>query len=69
MVNEEYAVKEYGRQLDKAINNAQNKYAAEQYENLRDEMEQRRANSKLSQYDLDLMNSKLEVTKAQMALE
>lgn len=69
MVNEEYAVKEYGRQLDKAINNAQNKYAAEQYENLRDEMEQRRANGKLSQYDLDLMNSKLEVTKAQMALE
>lgn len=69
MVNEEYAVKEYGRQLDKAINSAQNKYAAEQYENLRDEMEQRRANGKLSQYDLDLMNSKLEVTKAQMALE
>ena len=69
MVNEEYTVKEYGRQLDKAINSAQNKYAAEQYENLRDEMEQRRANGKLSQYDLDLMNSKLEVTKAQMALE
>ena len=69
IVNEEYAVKEYGRQLDKAINNAQNKYAAEQYENLRNEMEQRRANGKLSQYDLDLMNSKLEVTKAQMALE
>lgn len=69
MVNEEYAVKEYGRQLDKAINSAQNKYATEQYENLRDEMEQRRANGKLSQYDLDLMNSKLEVTKAQMALE
>lgn len=69
MVNEEYAVKEYGRKLDKAINDSQNKYAAEQYENLRDEMEQRRANGKLSQYDLDLMNSKLEVTKAQMALE
>ena len=69
MVNEEYAIKEYGRQLDKAINSAQNKYAAEQYESLRNEMEQRRANGKLSQYDLDLMNSKLEVTKAQMALE
>lgn len=69
MVNEEYAVKEYGRQLDKAINSAQNKYAAEQYENLRDEMEQRRKNGKLSQYDLDIMNAKLEVTKAQMALE
>ena len=69
MVNEEYAVKEFGRKLDKAINDSQNKYAAEQYENLRDEMEQRRKNGKLSQYDLDLMNSKLEVTKAQMALE
>lgn len=68
-VNEAYQTTAWFNKLQEDIDNATNSATKERLKQLQDEINVRREGNKLSQYDLDILNAKYEVLKAQMALE
>ena len=69
LVNQEYEISKWNRQLDKAIDEASSLAAANRLQELQKEIELRKQNGKLSQYDLDILKAKYDLTLAQIALE
>lgn len=69
IVNEAYEVNSWNRKLQLAIDETTSAVAKKRYKELQDEMDIRRKNNQLSQYDLDILNAKFEMTQAQLALE
>ncbi len=68
-VNEAYQTTAWFNKLQQDIDKATNSATKERLQALQDEINIRRENNKLSQYDLDILNAKYEVLQAQMALE
>lgn len=68
-VNEAYQVSQWYLRLQKDIEKNQNEVMDKRLKDLMDEVHLRRENNTLSQYDLDILEAKYEVLKAQMALE
>ena len=69
VVNEEYEVNKWYRKLQEQIDKAKSADAIERLKELQKEIDVRRANNTLSQYDLEILNAKYEMTLKQMALE
>lgn len=69
VVNEEYEVNKWYRKLQKQIDEAKSADAIARLKELQKEIDIRRANNTLSQYDLEILNAKYEMTLKQMALE
>jgi len=61
-VNKLYAMNTLNNKIDQEINKTTNEAQKAKLKALKEEFEQRAANNKLSQYDVDIMNAKLEVT-------
>lgn len=68
-VNEAYQTSSWYNKLQADIDKTTNSAHKERLKVLQKEIDQRRENNKLSQYDLDILNAKYEVMQAQMALE
>lgn len=68
-VNEAYQTTSWFNKLQQDIDKATNSATKERLKALQEEINLRREGGKLSQYDLDILNAKYEVLKAQMALE
>lgn len=68
-VNEAYQTTAWFNKLQKDIDETTNNATKERLKQLQEEINLRREGNKLSQYDLDILNAKYEVLKAQMALE
>lgn len=68
-VNEAYQTSSWYNKLQADIDKTTNSAHKERLKTLQKEIDQRRENNKLSQYDLDILNAKYEVMQAQMALE
>lgn len=68
-VNEAYQVTAWYNKLQADIDAATNQKTKDRLKALQAEIDIRREGNKLSQYDLDILNAKYEVLKAQMALE
>ena len=68
-VNEAYQVSAWYNKLQQDIDNTTNSAHKERLKALQEEINQRREDNKLSQYDLDILNAKYQVLQAQMALE
>lgn len=68
-VNEAYKTTAWYNKLQQDIDKTTNSVAANRLKALQEEIDIRRQNNKLSKYDLDILNAKYEVLKAQMALE
>lgn len=68
-VNEAYQTTAWFNKLQEDIDKATNSTTKDRLKQLQDEINVRREGNKLSQYDLDILNAKYEVLKAQMALE
>lgn len=68
-VNEAYQTLSWYNKLQADIDATTNAKTKERLKALQEEIDARREGNKLSQYDLDILNAKYEVLKAQMALE
>ena len=68
-VNEAYQVSAWYNKLQQDIDNTTNSAHKERLKALQEEINKRREDNKLSQYDLDILNAKYQVLQAQMALE
>lgn len=68
-VNEAYQTTSWFNKLQADIDAATNQQTKDRLKALQEEINVRREGNKLSQYDLDILNAKYEVLKAQMALE
>lgn len=68
-VNEAYEVASWYNQLQNDIDNTTNSAMRDRLEALQEEIDIRRENNTLSQYDLDILEAKYQVLQAQMALE
>ena len=68
-VNEAYQTSSWYNKLQADIDKTTNSAHKERLKVLQKEIDQRRENNKLSQYDLNILNAKYEVMQAQMALE
>lgn len=68
-VNEAYQTTAWFNKLQEDIDKTTNAKTKERLKDLQEEINMRREGNKLSQYDLDILNAKYEVLKAQMALE
>lgn len=68
-VNEAYQTTAWFNKLQQDIDKATNSATRDRLKALQEEINIRRENNKLSQYDLDILNAKYEVLQAQMALE
>lgn len=68
-VNEAYEVASWYNQLQNDIDNITNSAMRDRLEALQEEIDIRRENNTLSQYDLDILEAKYQVLQAQMALE
>lgn len=68
-VNEAYEVASWYNQLQNDIDNTTNSAMKDRLEALQEEIDIRRENNTLSQYDLDILEAKYQVLQAQMALE
>ena len=69
VVNSSYEINKWNRKLQDDIEKTTSAHAAKMLKNLQKEIDLRTKNGKLTQYDLDLLNAKYEITKAQIALE
>lgn len=68
-VNEAYNTAAWYNKLQNDIDNTNNSVMRERLKDLQEEIDIRRQNNTLSQYDLDILEAKYEVLQAQMALE
>ena len=68
-VNEAYEVASWYNKLQVDIDNATDSAMRERLEALQEEIDIRRENNTLSEYDLDILEAKYQVLQAQMALE
>lgn len=68
-VQEAYHTTAWFNKLQEDIDKATNSAQKDRLKALQDEVNIRRKNNQLSQYDLDILNAKYEVLQAQMALE
>lgn len=68
-VNKAYEVASWFNKLQADIDEATNASTRERLKNLQEEINIRRENGKLSQYDLDILEAKYNLTQAQIALE
>lgn len=68
-VNEAYEVASWYNKLQVDIDNATDSAMRERLEVLQEEIDIRRENNTLSEYDLDILEAKYQVLQAQMALE
>ena len=68
-VNEAYEVASWYNKLQFDIDNATDSAMRERLETLQEEIDIRRENNTLSEYDLDILEAKYQVLQAQMALE
>lgn len=68
-VNEAYETTAWFNKLQADIDKTTNEATKNRLKQLQDEINVRREGNKLSQYDLDILNAKYEVLKAQIALE
>ena len=68
-VNEAYEVASWYNKLQTDIDNATDSAMRERLEALQEEIDIRRENNTLSEYDLDILEAKYQVLQAQMALE
>lgn len=68
-VNEAYQVSSWYTKLQNDIDKTTNSAMAKRLKALQDEIDMRRENNTLSQYDLDILEAKYQVLQAQMALE
>ena len=69
IAEETYEVSKWNRKLNQEIDKANSIGAKNRLKALKDEIELRRQNNKLTQYDLDILNAKYNMTVAQIALE
>lgn len=69
VVNEAYEADKWNNKLQNDIDNARDKRTKQMYEDLQKELEIRRGNNELSEYDLDIMDAKYKMLQAQIALE
>ena len=68
-VNETYQVTKWNNKLQRDIDKTTFEIQKKKLKDLQKEMDIRRENGKLSQYDLDILEAKYEMTLAQIALE
>lgn len=68
-VNEAYQVASWYNKLQADIDKATTKDAKDRLKALQEEIDIRRANNQLNQYDLDILEAKYKVLQAQLALE
>ena len=68
-VEEAYQVASWYNKLQKDIDSTTNTAQQQKLKALQKEIDQRKENNKLSQYDLDILNAKYQLLQAQMALE
>ena len=69
VVEQEYEISKWNRDLQQSIDKANSSYAASRLKALQDELELRKQNGKLTEYDLEYMRAKYDLTTAQIALE
>ena len=68
-VNTTYEQLKWNSKLQTAIDEASSLASKNSLKNLQEEFEQRKKNGEISQYDLDILNAKYEMTQKQIALE
>ena len=68
-VNTTYEQLKWNSKLQTAIDEASSLASKNALKNLQEEFEQRKKNGEISQYDLDILNAKYEMTQKQIALE
>lgn len=68
-VNESYQINQWNLKLEKLINETKTSAHAKELKNLQDEIEIRKENNKLNQYDVTILEKKLAMLQAQQALE
>ena len=68
-VNTTYEQMKWNSKLQKSIDEASSQASKNALKNLQEEFEQRKKNGEISQYDLDILNAKYEMTQKQIALE
>lgn len=68
-VNESYQINQWNLKLEKLIDETKTSAHARELKNLQDEIEIRKENNKLNQYDVTILEKKLAMLQAQQALE
>ena len=68
-VNESYQINQWNLKLEKLIDETKTSAHAKELKNLQDEIEIRKENNKLNQYDVTILEKKLAMLQAQQALE
>ena len=68
-VNTTYEQLKWNSKLQTAIDEASSLASKNSLKNLQEEFEQRKKNGEISQYDLDILNARYEMTQKQIALE
>lgn len=68
-VNESYQINQWNLKLEKLIDETKTSAHAKELKNLQDEIEIRKENNKLNQYDITILEKKLAMLQAQQALE
>lgn len=68
-VNKIYEMNKLNMKLQSSLDTSNSAYEAKKLKDLQEEFKWREANTKLSQYDVDIMNARYEMTLKQIALE